>query len=105
MAYYVPRPTVSDLLDYLALTGANYPVEQAQQALDVAADEIDHLCVTEPYEAPLREAVLRRAQAVLTARGAPLGTLDGGAFGLSPMLRYDPEIGKLVANYLRGNFA
>lgn len=101
----VPRPDVGDLLGYLALTGDNYPEAEAQQALDVATVEIAHLCVTEPYEAPLRDATLRRAQAILTARGAPLGALDGGTFGYSPMLRYDPELGKMLANYLRGNFA
>ena len=102
---FATRPDVDDLLDYLALTGDNYPAGQAQQALDTAATEIEALCVVEPFTAPLREAYLRRAATILTARGAPLGQLDTGAFGLSPLLRYDPELGKLLADRLRGNFA
>jgi len=105
MAVVVQPPTVDDLLAYLGLSGAQYPSEEAQAALDAAMTEVESLCVTDPFEAPLREAVLRRSQAILTARGAPLGMLDGGTFGLSPMLRYDTELNRLVSGYLKGGFA
>jgi hypothetical protein len=96
---------VDDLLSYLALTGDNYPPEQAQQALDAALAEIDHLCVTDPWAPDLQEAALRRATSILAARGAPLGALDSGQFGMSPLLRYDPEVGKLLAHYWKGAFS
>ena len=105
MAVYVEPPTVADLQEYLALTGANYPTGELGDALDAATTDIAHLAVTDPYEAPLREATLRRAATILSGRGAPLGMLDGGTFGMSPMLRYDPELNKLLAPYLRGAFA
>ena len=105
MAVIVDPPTVADLQVYAALTGANYPVEELSDALDTAATEIEHLCVIDPYEAPLAQATMRRAMTILTGRGAPLGLLDTGTFGMSPMLRWDPELGKLIAPYLRGAFA
>lgn len=105
MAVYSTPPDVADLLAHTSLTGANYSEAEAQAALDAASTEIEHLCVVQPYEAPLREATLRRATTILTARGAPLSQLDLGQFGMSPLLRYDPELGKLLAPYLRGAFA
>lgn len=102
---YTPVPDVSDLLAYLSLTGANYDTAQAQAALDAAVETQAQVCVVEPFTAALAEAVLRRAQAILTARGAPLGQIDTGDFGVSTMLRYDPKIGELEAAYVRGAFA
>ena len=105
MSKVVPRPDAAYVMGYMGLDAAAYPETEVQSALDTASAEIEALCVVDPYEAPLREATCRRAQAILTARGAPLGQLDGGAFGFSAMIRYDPEIGKMLAHYLRGNFA
>lgn len=105
MATVVSRPDAAYMSEYMGLDAAAYPETAVQAALDTATAEIDALCITDPYEAPLREATCRRAQAILTARGAPLGQLDGGAFGFSAMIRYDPELGKLLAHYLRGPFA
>lgn len=96
-------PTVDDLLAYLG--GGSYPRDQAAAALDAALETQAAVCVVLPYTAALREAALRRAQTILVARGAPLGQIDTGAFGATPMMRYDPEVGRLEADYLRGGFA
>lgn len=100
-------PTVDDLLDYLALTGANYPLEQAQEALDAASEMQADMCVMDPYEPPLREAALRRAARLLVGRGAPLGVSDQAQYGAGavPLLRWDAHIEELEREYRRGGFA
>ena len=105
MATDVPRPTVSDLLDYLALDGATYDPDQAQAALDAAIEVQESLCEMEPYTASLHEAALRRAAAILAGRGAPLGQMDAGPFGQFPLIRYDAHIERLEADHRLGNFA
>lgn len=98
-------PVVADLLDYMGLDVNNYDPGQAQEALDAALDTQKFQCVVDPYEAPLREAALRRAAAILTGRGAPLGTIDAGAFGTTPLIRFDAHIERLEAQYRLGHFA
>ncbi len=98
-------PTVDDLLDYLALTEATYPLDQAQDAYDAAFDAQFARCVTSPYTSALSEALLRRGQRILAARGAALGITDLGQFGSTPLLRWDALIDELEANYLKGGFA
>ena len=99
-------PTADDLLDYLNLTGANYPIEDAQDALEVASDLQAARCVTDPYLSPLREAALRRAARTLAVRGALLGFTDLGDFG-GPVAvqRWDAQIEGLEADYRIGSFA
>jgi hypothetical protein len=98
-------PTVDDLLEYLALDAANYPLEQAQAAYDAALDAQFARCVTDPYTSSLAEALLRRGQRVLAARGAALGVTDLGQFGAQPLLRWDAMIDELEADYRKGGFA
>jgi len=86
------RPTVEELLAYLDLTGDAYPPEQAQDALDAALEVQATVCRTDPYTVSLANAALRRAARSLAARGAPLGALDTGQFGQSPLPRWDAEI-------------
>lgn len=105
MATYAPRPTVADLLDYLALDGSTYDQGQAGAALDAALEVQESLCVTEPYTASLHEAALRRAAATLAGRGAPLGQMDAGAFGQFPLIRFDAHIERLEADRRTGHFA
>ena len=102
---YATPPTVDDLLEYLALTGANYPTEQAQEALDSALQMQAARCVNDPYEPPLREAALRRAARILVGRGAPLGQMDLGEYGASPLIGWDAHIEELEADYRLGAFA
>lgn len=105
MAQYAAKPTVDDLLSYLALDGDNYPPDQAQQALDAALDVQASLCAVAPYTASLHEAALRRAAAILAGRGAPLGQMDAGPFGQFPLIRFDAHIERLEADHRLGNFA
>lgn len=102
---YVAAPTVTDLLDYLALDNQNYDTAQAQSALAAALEIQSSLCVVAPYTAALHEAALRRAAALLSGRGAPLGQVDAGAFGQFPLIRYDAHIERLEADYRIGHFA
>lgn len=98
-------PTVDDLADYLALADAPYPVDQLQAAYDAATDEQAARCVVDPYTSALGEALLRRAAAILAARGAPLGVNDLGQFGSTPLMRWDPKVDTLEADHLKGSFA
>lgn len=98
-------PTVDDLLDYLALDQATYPLDQAQDAYDAALDAQYARCDVTTYTSALAEALLRRGQRILAARGAALGITDLGQFGSTPLLRWDALIDELEANYLRGGFA
>lgn len=87
------------------MTGANYPIEQAQEAIDSALQMQADRCVNDPYEPPLREAALRRGARILAGRGAPLGQMDLGEYGASPLMRWDAHIEELEAEYRRGGFA
>jgi hypothetical protein len=98
-------PDVAALLDYLGLDTSNYDQAQAQEALIAALDVQAQMCEVDPYEQPLREAALRRAAAILSGRGAPLGTIDSGAFGTTPLVRFDAHIENLERNYRLGEFA
>ena len=99
------QPTVEDLLEYLALDGDNYPLDQAQDAYDAAVDAQYARCVTSPYTTALGEALMRRGQRILAARGAALGVTDLGQFGSQPLLRWDAMIDELEADYRKGGFA
>ena len=97
-------PTADDLAEYLALTGASYPPEQLEEAIDSALVMQEDACVVDPYTAPLREAALRRGARLLAGRGAPLGAMDLGEFGSSPLVRWDAHIEEFEKNYRRGGF-
>jgi len=97
-------PTAADLGEYLALTGASYPTDQLQEAIDSALVMQQDACVIEPYTPPLREAALRRAARLLAGRGAPLGAMDLGEFGSSPLVRWDAHIEEFEKNYRLGGF-
>ena len=105
MATYTPAPTVADLLAYTQLDGANYDTDQAERALAAAMDVQASQCVVEPYTEALFEAALRRAASILAGRGAPLGQLDSGPFGSTPLIRFDAHIERLEADYRLGHFA
>ena len=102
---YVPVPDVAALLAYLQLDESNYDPADAQDALDAAIEVQASLCEVEPYTAALAQACLRRAAAFLTAKGAPLGQVDAGAFGSMPLIRYDAVTERLEAHYRKGPFA
>ena len=99
------QPDVSDLREYLGLENNPYPDEQLGSALDAALEMQRDRCVWDLYEAPLYEAALRRAARILAARGAPLGMMDLGEFGSTPLVRWDTQIEELEAEYRRGGFA
>lgn len=105
MSELAQKPTAPDLLAYLSLTGENYPVEQAQEAIDVALFSQASVCVVDPYTPPLREAALRRGARILSARGAPLGAMDLGEYGASPLIRWDALIEEHEAAYRTGAFS
>ena len=96
-------PTVEDLLDYMG----NPPITtaEAEAALDAALQQQAALCVVDPYTVSLRYAALRRAEGLLTARSAPLGQVDMGAFGAYPLIRFDAKVEQLEADYRLGAFA
>ena len=98
----VPPPDVADLLAYMTV---DYPADQAQAALDAALEAQAARCVVDPYTQALFEAALRRAEALLVARSAPLGMLDAGPLGSMPLIRYDPKVDELEADHRRGAFA
>lgn len=102
---YTPVPDVSALLAYMNLDANNYDTDDAQAALNAAVEVQASLCVVEPYTEALAQAVLRRAAAILTAKGAPLGQVDSGAFGSFPLIRYDAVTDRLEADYRRGPLA
>ena len=102
---YVGQPDVAALLAYLQLDENNYDTADAQDALDAALEVQASLCVVDPYTTALAQAALRRAAALLTAKGAPLGQVDSGAFGSMPLIRYDAMIERLEAHYRKGPFA
>lgn len=102
----VQVPTADDLLDYLALTGSNYPIAEAQTAIDLAGQLQAERCEMLPYSEDHREAHLRRAARSLAARGALLGYTDLGSFG-GPVAvqRWDAAIEEYEANWRLGGFA
>jgi hypothetical protein len=96
---------VAALLAYMNLDAQNYDTAEAQEALDAALEVQASLCVVEPYTQALAQACLRRAAAILTAKGAPLGQVDSGAFGTMPLIRYDAVTERLEADYRKGPLA
>jgi len=103
MPVYATPPAVADLLDYM--DDPPIAAADAQEALDAAIDMQAAACVVEPYTQSLRYAALRRAEGLLTARSAPLGQVDMGAFGSMPLIRFDAKVEQLEADHRRGNFA
>jgi len=103
MVTFAAAPTVADLLAYMN----DPPIDtaDAQEALDAALDQQAAVCVVDPYTASLRYAAMRRAEGLLTARSAPLGQVDMGAFGAMPLIRFDAKVEQLEADYRKGPFA
>lgn len=91
-------PTVDDLAGYLQMAA---PTEDLADALEAALEAQAARCVTEPYTRGLYRAAMRRAARELAARGAPLGALDLGPMGSSPIARWDAVIEDLEAPYRR----
>jgi hypothetical protein len=100
------RPTTDDVVAWLGGQGV-VGVDPAiiGLALDAALDEQAALCDTSRYTASLHQAALRRTARKLTARGAPLGTMDLGEFGTMILPRYDADIAQAEAAYRVGEFA
>lgn len=92
-------PTVPDLARYLKTDRVD--PEDLSDALETALEQQALRCVTVPYTASLAEAAKRRAARILAARGAPLGALDLGPLGSSPLIRYDALIEENEGPYRR----
>jgi len=103
MATDAAIPTVADLLAYMG----DPPISTADaaEALTAALDQQAGACVVDPYTQELRYAAMRRAEALLTARSAPLGQVDMGAFGTFPLIRWDAKVEQLESDYRKGPFA
>lgn len=99
-------PTAEDLLDWLKLTGANYDLQDAQEAIDTATDNQFERCDLSVFTDALREARLRRAARILAGRGAPQGVIDLGPMGGAvPIARWDALIEENEMPYRKGGFA
>lgn len=98
-------PTPEDLQEYLALSGAQFPLDQVTEANATALEMQADRCDVSQYESPLREAALRRGARILMGRGAALGTMDLGEYGQTPLMRWDAFIEEQEAEYRLGGFA
>lgn len=86
-------PTTADLAAYIKTDRVSEA--DLAGALASALESQAKRCYVDPYNNDLYEAALRRAARILAARGAPLGALDLGPMGSSPLVRYDAVIEEL----------
>lgn len=98
----VDRPTAADLAEWMKAPAATPDMELA---LAAALEAQAAACWTAPYTAGLKIAAMRRAQRILAARAAPLGSLDLGEFGATPIPRWDADVETNESPYRRGGFA
>ena len=91
--------TVGDCADYL---NGSWPSEEILNALLAEAEAQNARCVTFPYTADLREALLRRVAANLARRQSALGVVvgDSGEVAALPST-VDREVHRLEAPYRR----
>lgn len=94
-------PTAADLAAYLRIDDDTAGLADA---VAVAVADQAARCDVSDYTAPLREAALRRAARVFTARAQPLG-IELGDMGAYPLPRWDAEIETHEAAYRLAGFA
>ena len=100
----VDRPTTADLADWLGIDETTAG-SSLSWALDAALEAQDAACWTAPYTRSLHVAALRRAARILASKQAPLGSLDLGDLGATPIPRWDADIETNEAAHRRGSFA
>jgi len=92
-ASIVVPPTTVDLAKYIKTDRVSE--DDLGAALSSALGAQAKRCYVDYYSPELFEAALRRAARILAARGAPLGALDLGPMGSSPLVRFDAVIEEL----------